>query len=212
MMVSNRDLLFQGSIFRCYVSFREGKDRLDRSNCHFWNFGYVGAFLYDGFFPCSKPSSNDSACVCKMLPHCLESTQQGDHLTKLTKLPSLECHQQSHVNLLRSNSISRFTSIHPRSLTAPPSKMMVGRRSGFLLGWLIFRAYLNLSCLFLPFFYREKSPKMGPENWRRRHREGEGHRRWREKAEVRMMVFFSRNGSVVRNSRWWQVHRNLRDT
>ena len=25
MMVSNRDLLFQGSIFRCYVSFREGK-------------------------------------------------------------------------------------------------------------------------------------------------------------------------------------------
>ena len=25
MMVSNRNLLFQGSIFRCYVSFREGK-------------------------------------------------------------------------------------------------------------------------------------------------------------------------------------------
>ena len=29
MVVSNRNLLFQGSIFRCYVSFREGNHLVD---------------------------------------------------------------------------------------------------------------------------------------------------------------------------------------
>ena len=32
MVVSNRNLLFQGSIFRCYVSFREGTQTTMRSN------------------------------------------------------------------------------------------------------------------------------------------------------------------------------------
>ncbi len=31
IMVSNRNLLFQGSIFRCYVSFREGTQALSCS-------------------------------------------------------------------------------------------------------------------------------------------------------------------------------------
>ena len=39
MEVSNRNLLFQGSTFRCYVSFREGKD-----NDHFLG-------IYHEFYP-----------------------------------------------------------------------------------------------------------------------------------------------------------------
>ncbi len=40
MVVSNRNLLFQGSIFRCYVCFREGKCllKLDDSNSLQWLF------------------------------------------------------------------------------------------------------------------------------------------------------------------------------
>ena len=34
--------------------------------------------------------------------------------------------------------------IHTRSLTARPWKMMIGRRSGFLLGWYIFGGYVKL--------------------------------------------------------------------
>ena len=80
--------------------------------------------------------------------HCLESTQQGDLLTKLTKLPSLERHQKSHVNLLRSNSISGFTSIPPPKFNSSPLKNdELEDEKSFLLGWLsLFRGYslLNL--------------------------------------------------------------------